>query len=544
MKKRNLRQGMIVALGLLFIAVASAPAGAQTYQVFSSNDSGMHCMDSNFSLWAILPPGNFMKAQVIQKGSSPQLLSNATVRVTYRAIADATGSINTTSSGKTNFWQFVSALYGRSLVQNTGFLGFKMPGAANTPQPMSAYDAAIHRFSAHGVPITPKDDAGLLNPYPLMRVEAKNAAGTVLSGLSTVVPVSWEMHCNDCHATGKVAATGRGITWSTLTNVSQQTKANVLLLHNAVVGTNLLAPVACASCHYSAATDLELNGTLTTTNLNPPDSLSRVMHLRHGTPTTSVGSSVPIPNQGIKTCYYCHPGQNTKCYRGAMFAAGMICQDCHGTLTAVGGKVNYGNTGQIRRPWIDLPKCQSCHTGDAVSHLGTSIILRQTFASANAASAFPRNATNKRFAEENGKTFKDSVGHHGVACESCHGSPHAIWPTNQPNDALAATQIQGHTGQISECVACHGSPGPGATLGGPHGLHGINNASFTNGGHDGLYESNQQACIACHGAQLAGTVLSRAQANRTFKVEGRTVNITKGTPVHCSLCHDNPLNGG
>ena len=35
-------------------------------------------------------------------------------------------------------------------------------------------------------------------------------------------------------------------------------------------------------------------------------------------------------------CYQCHPGKNTKCLRGAMFNADILCSDCHGSLLQVG----------------------------------------------------------------------------------------------------------------------------------------------------------------------------------------------------------------
>src|SRR5512138_1908112 len=58
-------------------------------------------------------------------------------------------------------------------------------------------------------------------------------------------------------------------------------------------------------------------------------------------------------------------------------AATVTCQNCHGTMRAVGGRdalasggsLDGTNDGHSRRPWVDLPRCQSCHTGDATSHL-------------------------------------------------------------------------------------------------------------------------------------------------------------------------------
>jgi hypothetical protein len=130
-----------------------------------------------------------------------------------------------------------------------------------------------------------------------------------------------------------------------------------------------------------------------------------------------------------------------------------------------------------------------------------------------------------------------------MACESCHGSTHAEWPVRPgDNDNITATQIQGHTGVIAECTACHGT-GLGRSLNGPHGLHNVNDPNFWNGGHEN-FAGNGDACKTCHGLDGLGTMLSRAKADRTFTVEGRTITVTVGMPIACNLCHENLINGG
>ncbi|OYW00258.1 MAG: hypothetical protein B7Z61_13535, partial [Acidobacteria bacterium 37-71-11] len=68
-------------------------------------------MDSDFSVFAILPPYNTIQAQVVD--ASGNLVTSASgVTVTYQAIADPSGSINTTSVGKDNFWTYAASLFG------------------------------------------------------------------------------------------------------------------------------------------------------------------------------------------------------------------------------------------------------------------------------------------------------------------------------------------------------------------------------------------------------------------------------------------------
>jgi hypothetical protein len=512
---------------LEYINIPAQTQASGTYQVFAFNDLGMHCYDPDFSVFSILPLFNVLHAQVIRRGSSPQIIGPPVV-VKYRAMADPTGSVNTTSIGKTNFWDYVMPLFGADPAPDTGLAGATMPGAANQPRSFTWTDGGTNWFSAEGLPMTSFDDKMNLNFYPLMDIQAVDPTTAMpLSSLPVVVPVSNEMACDVCHATGNVAARLQGVQWSANTDSELQFRENILLLHDYRNSTNLYnsQPVLCASCHYSYALDLNQQGPVGPQVTNP--NMSRAIHNYHASRITT------LPPGG-NVCFYCHPGEKTQCARGAMAAAGLVCLDCHGNLNAVGQA--------SRKPWRDLPKCQSCHTGDALNHLGGQIVGRSTYTNSPDVATFII-ASNKLFAEQTDTTlFRNSVGHHGVVCESCHGSPHAIWPTRTLNDNLTAWAIQGHDGVITECRSCHGT-GLSNTLNGPHGMHNVNSQSWVNG--HGERFASQHACGICHGAAGLGTVLSTAAAARTFSVEDRgTVTIPKGMHIGCNLCHANYINGG
>lgn len=513
---------LAVAPGTGSSPVAAATA---TYRVFSFNDLGMHCYDRDFSVLSILPLFNVVHAQVLKVGMSPALLDNTQVRLTYRAQADTTGSINTTSDGKTNFWSYLPALFGITQPVDTGILGAQMPGPANDRRPFTTYDAGKRDFIAQGIPITGMDDSGLVNPYPLMNVQAFTPTGTTaLASLPVVVPASDEMACSDCHLTGQQAANDPAITWSTNPSLELQYRENILLLHDARKGTSLFdnQPVLCAQCHYSLA--LDLAGTGPTPSQQDQPFMSRAVHGSHA-------SRMPTGSGGTDTCYTCHPGLITQCLRGPMSAAGIGCSDCHGTMTAV--------AATTRTPWANEPGCQSCHTGDAMSNFDGQIIRRTAYADSPDV-ATPIQATNRRFAEQPGTLYRFSVGHGGLACEACHGSTHAEWPSREPNDNQASLAIQKHDGVIVECASCHGSRRPPLTLNGPHGLHNVNSPKWVNG-HEEFFSRNRAECQACHGRQGEGTVISRVKANRLFRVEERIIRFTKGTAVGCGDCHRNPL---
>jgi hypothetical protein len=165
-------------LALVAVIMTSPLQAAEKWAVTGWNNLGMHCMDSDYSVFSILPPSNTLHAQVIYSTgtTSTNMVTNLMtgadgIRVTYEAVADSTGSINKSSIGKTNFWTHAKDLYGTDLLPDKGLSGASMPGAANTPQAFS-WDAVNGCFTADGIPIVPKDDAGKKNFYPMMRLKA------------------------------------------------------------------------------------------------------------------------------------------------------------------------------------------------------------------------------------------------------------------------------------------------------------------------------------------------------------------------------------
>ena len=331
--------------------------------------------------------------------------------------------------------------------------------------------------------------------------------------------------------------------------------------------------IQCAQCHYTPALDLLHTGPVDDKGMGEEGqqqtrhiSMSRAMHGNHGK-YSDIFPDMPAPGSRTPdqvsqvlqdTCYSCHPGKTTKCLRGAMATGGVVCQDCHGQMRQVGNDFsgNLPTTGQVdltrRVPWANEPKCQSCHVGDAVSVASMNrtnmivandgIRLLQTYLKSDAAKdILPMiQASTSRFAENAG-LYRLSKGHGGVMCKGCHGATHAEWPNANPNanDNVAAIQLQGHSGVIAECTTCH-STMPANNLNGPHGLHPVNSKSFVSG-HESLAKANPSACRSCHGTTGGGTVLSRTFADRSFSVEGKTVNLPRGTQVRCDTCHSQKL---
>ena len=567
------------------------------------------------------------------------------------------------------------------------------PWVANAPQPIHEHyrdkpffvnfpigyvAEAVNWYEAAGIPMSPFDDFGRQNPFPLIRVEA-SYAGTVLATSDVVLPVSSETSCSNCHSHPTDKPDARTVapatrlqnegllvadkTWDPLfaagsvpdaVSLEYAADINILRLHDLKHGDRYVEPmddggglvhqpqpcdpmvgdfgsssclasraaeqhqpVVCQRCHYTPALDLAQVGPVA----GPPGSdangrnqlvhetNSRVMHNHHGAFTElfpPIPSAVQHPitgaisNQAARVealeanCYQCHPGKETQCLRGAMYNAGILCSDCHGTMDQIGADFSAGvsllNPGgfvldegnfydpasaQPRVPWANEPGCGSCHSGHAndnlaqmagvmvnvrdINGVADGIRLRQAFRSGDP-KATPIVPANKMFAEPavpavfngfenpgagNPQLYRVSTGHGGVMCVACHGATHAEWPVagENANDNLLAVQLQGHTGPIIECGACHTTTElPNDTLGGPHNMHLVNDRRFWKEGHKDIAKRENGKpgsgmCGNCHGADHLGTVLSRAATDRNFLVEGTQRTVSAGEPVACNLCH-------
>ncbi len=540
-----------LALSATFVAGALAGNGQPT--LIGWNNLGMHCMDDDYSVFTILPPYNTVDAHLID-AQGKLVKTSAGWSLTYEAVADLDGSINSTSAGKSNFWEFAPAAYGAALPMDAGVAGTWMPGLSNTPQPLT-WSGAFNWFEGLGIPITPIDDAGRANSYPMMRLVARNGTGAVVAQSNIVLPVSGEMDCRACHGSNSGPDAQPAGGWVNDPIAKRDYRLNILRLHDekhlgdpvfqnalALVGfradglfntvTIANTPVLCAKCHSSEA--------LGTASTPGTSSLTAAMHAKHATVINPTNGLILNDISNRSACYQCHPGSTTRCLRGAMGAAvatdgslAMQCQSCHGTMSDVGAPTRTG--------WLDEPNCQNCHTGSATQNNGQ---IRYT--SAFDAPGHLRQAVSPLFATNPdtplpGKSlYRFSKGHGGLQCSACHGSTHAEFPAAHRNDNVQSAQAQGHIGVLAECTACHATmPAANATNAtkGPHGMHPLGNSWAKN--HPDIAESVGVAqCRVCHGTNDRGTVLSRASANRTVTTDKFGAKaFWRGQEIGCYECH-------
>jgi hypothetical protein len=553
MPRTNAATRTILGFAALAAAtLASSPlrAAPTKVRVISWNDLGMHCMDPGYQVFALLPPFNTFNTQVVADGKLVR--GPGVITLTYESTPDPTGSINTTSAGKTDFWSHVPALFGVSLPVDTGLAGFAMPGTANTPKPVP-FVAGMNWFHAEGIPITPYDDTGAKNPYPMLKTVARDpVTGAVLGSTVNVAPVSDEMDCARCHASGSSPFAMPETGWIFDGNVVNDWRLNILRLHDernandplyasalaqkGYSAAGLLATVQttgkailCAACHASNA--------LPGTGIAGISMLTSALHGLHADVIDSTGTTLD-DSTNRASCYTCHPGSETRCLRGAMGKAvaqdgslAMQCQSCHGDMTAV--------ANPNRTPWLEEPACQECHTGTATQNSG-AIRFTSVF-DANGNPHVPANntfATNANVPGPGFDLYRFSAGHGGLQCSACHGSPHAEYPALHPNDNIQSQQMQGHIGVVSECTACHVSM-PSTTTGGPHGMHSIGQNWVSQHG-DVAENGGSTQCRVCHGTDSKGTVLSYALADRTLNTKYGTKTFWRGFRIGCYDCHSGP----
>lgn len=214
----------------------------------------------------------------------------------------------------------------------------------------------VNWYEGAGIPFSAFDDFGRENAYPLVRVEARSG-NTVLATLDTVLPISGEASCTNCHAdladvqtsrssapTDALLAVGLPVATSMddpdaslpqKVSVEYAADINILRLHDLEHGASYVdpanqstpcditanagngdascltnkalvqqQPVVCQVCHYTPALDLAQVGPVAGapgTDANGRNQLahqsnSRVMHNHHGQ-ITSLFPPMPAPIQ-------------------------------------------------------------------------------------------------------------------------------------------------------------------------------------------------------------------------------------------------------
>ncbi len=459
-----------------------------------------------------------------------------------------------------------------------------MPGATNTPQPFHGYVEnypffvdfpfgytvnKFKRYTAEGIPMSPIDDKGRLNPYPLMRIQARDANDNVLASVDTVVPVAAEADCAICHTTQSVCDVdttnslvcddianslypdsgrypGRTVSFIETDTQAQNViganqeqkvinsaKLNIVRLHDYKHGTSLAGSqpdgtngssspnVVCANCHYSPALDLAHLGPSNDNGKEQQNhiSMSRAMHGVHG----SLSAKDPLYADLFPIMP--PPGQN----RDPALAKSVLmdtCYNCHPGKKAECLRGAMGGSGTV---------CQDCH--------GQLTQVGDDFSENFPISGFPAGADlTKRvsWASE-------------PACDSCHvgdalqmdqlkrsGNLHdTVINTSDSNNnpdgmrLLLAYRLTDHksNGGPDKLPLLKFPNSRFATTESLYRLSGSDNGSDK--GHGGL------SCEGCHGSTHAIWPNKNPFANDNKAAKDLQGHV--GTIIECTTCHEGNL---
>lgn len=377
------------------------------YVLVAWSPMGMRRVAEVPGILSLLPPKSELRAQLIKRGESPELISQG-VHVTYAPDNGQPADVT---------------LQGEMLAEDDVFVS---PDIAARPQPGQ-------------------------DPYLMLRVEAKDEQGTLLATTRVVLPVSAEVGCSSCHGDSPELHGQPGL--------GRETALNILATHDRLSHTNLMEQarggtmVQCRTCHEDSQFKAKGMGE----RLN----LSAAVHGFHAN---------YIKGQGTETCAFCHPSSNTGSTRMLRDLhaniVGMNCTNCHGTLSdqalellkrelqagkhqaqslmqrLVPHAVTSVEEVKPRAPWVQEPDCLHCHTKFQAPETDT---LVQSW-TADAKGLY-HNRT-----DESGR----------VACASCHSSPHAVYPAENPYgeqlDVMQPLQYQGNhlpMGSNRNCKVCH-----------------------------------------------------------------------------------------
>jgi len=497
MRKKTQILGVCICFSLLTL-----PLFAQKYIVVGWHETGIHEFRQDFSNFALNPPHNVLRAQVIRVGEKtglPEIVTSG-IKVIYEIPG------NTYSAGKTNFWEYADKLYGvNSPPDNLGLTGLGLSGE------MILKDNC---YIAQGIPLTPYQDGDLQNadPYQLAYIRVYDLNDNLLTETRPVIPVSNEINCvsSGCHS-------------------SEQ---DILNRHEEEDGFDPNnKPILCVSCHAS-----NLAGTSGTPGL---ESFSEVIHDRH------VGRT--------NNCYNCHAGPQAEFNRGIMFSSGLDCVHCHGNVRQVANSIRDG-----REPWLEEPGCADagCHASEYAPEPGK--LFKDSEGHAGVACSFCHGSPHAEYPSTLAQDNAQMIALQGKAgvltdCQVCHGErlapgpgPHGILPdlasfetslhatrrgkaywyekknggfeslTNVPMDSLA-------------CQKCHGAAKADGTA--------IDDATYQPDCYDchdrkQWLPVGQETCLGCHSRQKTEIDLAGSPA-----AADHFSDVHRDAGMRCTDCH-------
>lgn len=395
-----------------------------TYILLGAGLQGFYQSPSAQSAWSLNLPEYTLAVQLVQRDIFPVMV-NSDVRVE---------------------WELDSAS--------------NQPAKAEVPaearKGVFVYNEDSQAFEAI-IPATALETEGAYNPYPIFIIKAYDADNVQIAETGLNLGVAPDFGCSYCHA---------------------DPQYGVLQAHDTHQGTNLEKQarkgekVQCVSCHSGVAAK---DGNLV--SAGPALGVSASVHAWH---------APYLADSGEEACLSCHIGLGKAADEGPevwprrMFMRdvhlqrGLSCVACHGTLEdhALALLLAEKQAGQsmaaaaieriqpravasvdeinARMPWVQEPDCASCHDFQTKPNFET-------------ASAF--NKWTDHVGDDAALFSVRTDGTGQIRCISCHGAPHAVYPSRNAigseRDNLQPVQYQQDPrplGGEGNCAVCHTMP--------------------------------------------------------------------------------------
>jgi len=449
MRKRMLTSGVTAACCLTLAGAVyagkPAPPGPPdpSHVVMATNDLGMHCVCMGFETFVLLPPFNTLRAQVFQRNAegTPTILDDPSqIRVEYNIVENTKASLDADPYFQSWVTNSPKLFPGFNPVdpatgEYQGLTGAKLQGEMHAKTGEGWWEIvgipAYPALDPNGVMTDPLGGPNR-NPYLTANIKVYDqATNTLLAETNTVAPAAFGGCCG-CHldlaaAYGRTNPTPRD-SFEIMGMLHAQNSSGIDFSQIDPDGDGIGGPIRCSQCHLDPAMG-ESSPPGYTGYPTSQYTFSDVVHRWHAENTEVLTNWDP----NIATnCYQCHPGNNVNCYRGhhtgkTIDKHAVWCSDCHGDLNQRIAE------GQLLQPWSDatLPTCTKCHSpqgeGGGYLHLGI-------------------------FGE-----YLNSRGHKNdkVLCSTCHGAPHALYPSTLAADNVQNVALQGSSNPLGVCNVCH-----------------------------------------------------------------------------------------
>jgi hypothetical protein len=492
--------------------------------------------------------------------------------------------------------------------------GIAAPYSANDPQraeehyadkpffvnfPFGYVAADVNWYEGAGIPFAAFDDNGRENAYPLVRVEAKNAAGQTLSTVDTVLPISGEASCVNCHAdpddllavngtlsrssgpTDALVAAGLPVALSLddpdnnlppRVSLEYAGDINILRLHDLEHGAGYVAPspaddgsTVAAPCDITNGPNGDAN-CLTAQALDPDNPKPVVCQVCHYTPALDLAHLGPLtgPEGGIangrnQTSH----SSNSNVMHSHHGATGLFpaipapVQQADGTIT---------NQGDRLAALED--SCYQCHPGTNVQCLRGAMFNGGMLCSdchgtmeqvGNDFSAGVSPSNPGAFVLDQGNFYDPASSQPRVpwanepGCGSCHTGDVGSNLAGDPGTVVNTADTFGNTDGIRLRVAYNTLNNPKAVpivptnkrFAEPAVPASFNGFANPGAGNPQLYRVSTGhggvMCEGCHGATHAEW--PNANPNSNDNITANQLQGHTGTIIECSTCHGTAMNG-